>query len=247
MGHLFNNRDLFFNDYDFSSIVKVERIERKLLPTITSTTKNILGRNGNLFLGNRLEPLVFKVTCRIFKNKNQTLEDIRLVLAEKLYTKSPKLLYLRNEKYPYLAIVDGTQDYDQKRNLTAQIVINFVAYDPISYGENKIITANNSKFEFVYSASAVSSGVFELVVDKELSEIVITDNVNYSKLKLIHKFKQGNKVKIDCINKEITVNNNKMMHILDFDSDFFEIQKGSNIYLLSDGVSGKLTYTERWI
>ncbi|MDY4128702.1 distal tail protein Dit [Peptostreptococcus porci] len=247
MGYLFNNRDLFFNDYDFSNIVKVEKVERKLLPSIASTSKNILGKNGNLFLGNRLEPLVFKVTCRIFKNKNQTLEDIRLILAEKLYTKSPKLLYLRNEKYPYLAIVDGTQDYEPKRSSTAEILINFVAHDPYSYGENKIITANNNKFEFNYSASAESKGIFELVVDRDVSEIVITDNVYFSRLKLIHKFKQGNKVKVDCIKKEITVNNNKMMHILDFDSDFFEIQKGTNKYLLSEGVSGKLTYTERWI
>ncbi len=123
-------KTVIFNNNVLNEYVIVEEIRDSILPPLfTDRTDNVSSR-GSRFRKNRLKEKIIEVDIRMIDG----LEDKKMQLASVLYTEN--LVKLEFDGYYYMAILDGSTEL-VKFLYTGSVTSEFLATDPIAYGENR--------------------------------------------------------------------------------------------------------------
>ncbi|WP_437131271.1 distal tail protein Dit [Peptostreptococcus russellii] len=246
--YLFSTEDLIFNDYNLSEILKIESVQRNLLPTFSTYSQKVAGIDGELFQSSKLEPLEIEVRARAFVENKNKLYQLRRFLAGKIYTRYPaKLEFKGNEDLYYMAIPKGDIKFINNRK-NAEFIITFIAFDPIANGKTVTVKNSGNKIRLNYEGTYETSGILKLILEEKTNQIIVRDNNTFEHVKLINlKAQEGTKITIDYTQKRVTVNSNFAMTNVDYSSVFTNIKQGPNELLLPNNCSAELTFMERWL
>lgn len=144
-----------FNGYDFAELVKVNDIQRPLLPALNTVMTDVGSLKGALFNYNSYSQREIKVDYTLIADSPERLVSVKQLVAGKLFTDAPaQLIFSDSPDRYYMAILDGNSELDQISG-AAQGTLTFLVPDGIAHAVNKK--------EFV--AAKNSAGVLEVEVD----------------------------------------------------------------------------------
>jgi predicted phage tail component-like protein len=174
------------------------------------------------------------------------LQKIKEDLAEWLITDGPEELILDDEPdRVYYAEVDGEFNPDEIVKY-GQGIINFICPDPYKYGSQKTFSFSNN-ITVQNNGSAKTYPVVTVTFSSAATEYKISHS-NGKFVRVLWNFVVGDRLEIDFQKQKIKINGNLAMPSLDFSSDFFALEPGSNeITVTPSGVSNQISYVERWL
>lgn len=242
------NDDLYFNGHNFKDLLKVEKVEMSLLPPLENVLQRVPGRAGSLFRKNQLGSREIIIYCRLIKRSKDEIFETRRTLAKLLYTESPKQLKFKNEKGLYYnAILDGDIKFTTSGK-SAEIILKFIAHDPLGYSEEKRISTRRGLVQFNYNGSYKTKPIIQITFTGQVDSFRISDNTSYDFISIKNTFYPNTVLKIDCIENYISINGSKSMHLLNYESTFFEIKTPLVQWTLSsNNVECDIFYQERWL
>lgn len=107
--------------------------------------------------------------------------------------------------------------------------ISFIAVDPHFYMYAGTQKTGNSPISVPYLGDIVQPFTAEFSVSKDCSRIALTSDRTSKKIQLDGTFKSGTNVTIDNSKKQILLNNLVNMSVLSLDSEWFLLEKGTNV------------------
>lgn len=150
-----------FNGYDFAELVRVNDIQRPLLPALNTVMTDVGSLKGTLFNYNSYSQREIKVDYTLIADSPERLVSVKQLVAGKLFTAAPaQLIFSDSPDRYYMAILDGDSELDQTSGV-AQGTLTFLVPDAVAH-------AVNVK-EFV--AVQQPSGVLEVEVDNAGTEV----------------------------------------------------------------------------
>lgn len=234
---------MIFNDFDFTTLLTVEKITRLPIAPINHYESFPKGKDGSWFNTASLSTNRITVQCRIIKKNRVEAQEALRVIAGNLFTREPKRLELRDDplKHNY-AIVERTSNFETFLH-TGFFEIDFKCPDPYAYGDE---ITKNLNVEFNYNGT-ISSNKFNLnfVANKTDELIIKSENNNNEMIKIIFPFNGGEQMFIDFENEQIKINDNNAMKYLSLESDFFSLIPGNN-KIIVDG-TGTVKFFERYV
>lgn len=149
-----------FNGYDFAELVRVNDIQRPLLPALNTVMTDVGSLKGTLFNYNSYSQREIKVDYTLIADSPERLVSVKQLVAGKLFTDAPaQLIFSDSPDRYYMAILDGNSELDQISGV-AQGTLTFLVPDGVAHAVNKK--------EFV--AAKNSAGVLEVEVDNAGTE-----------------------------------------------------------------------------
>lgn len=149
-----------FNGYDFAELVRVNDIQRPLLPALNTVMTDVGSLKGTLFNYNSYSQREITVDYTLIADSPERLVSVKQLVAGKLFTDAPaQLIFSDSPDRYYMAILDGDSELDQTSGV-AQGTLTFLVPDAVAH-------AVNVK-EFV--AVQQPSGVLEVEVDNAGTE-----------------------------------------------------------------------------
>lgn len=228
---------LIFNDVDFSEFGIIEDVRIPLI-SISNYTGELPSRSGVVFRKNKLNSKKIEVDLRIIKNDANNFFEIENNIKKAIYTQEPKKLQLREyeDKY-FLAVVDGDIDFEKFRN-TGFITFSFISLDGLLYSKTLTQGFNNKGNITNYwnIKGTISSSLVKIIKSSTLEKVQIDTS------KYINQI-----IEIDSEKEMVKINDNLVMNILHFDSDFFMLELGENEINISGLSDYKITNIARWI
>lgn len=231
-------KTVIFNNNVLNEYVIVEEIRDSILPPLfTDRTDNVSSR-GSRFRKNRLKEKIIEVDIRMIDG----LEDKKMQLASVLYTEN--LVKLEFDGYYYMAILDGSTEL-VKFLYTGSVTLEFLATDPIAYGENRTN-------DIVDNVTLILGGTYKTLpkfsfnISSTLNKIRINNMGTGKYVEVNHNFINGDKVEIDFNDKwKVRKNGSVIAENVTIESDFFSLKVGEN--KLSVNIPCTLEYVERWL
>lgn len=236
-------RDVIYDNIKLNNYVKVKNIRESLLPNINNVSLKLNNSVGARFIKQEMGIRQFDIDVEIIADSIDEKQEFIDRLAPMLFTKDERVLILDNNR-KYEAILDGSTNIDNIM-YDGSFTITFVAHNPIAYGEEVSVKfASNDKL--FNTGNYVSRGVINLTASGNTVKLMLKDGNDYDYLE-IYKLKSGDKVKVDLIEENITVNG--LQHIKDTDplGDFFDIPVGEFEFELTGASFSELVFFERWI
>lgn len=182
------------------------------LPTRTKT-KEIPGRPGLLLMSVDFDPLVIPVTFRMKNKPMDDMAEFRRFYRTLLFRSKPKAMHFPEDSGGYrLGIFQNVNNLDTLW-YTGVGTCNFVANDPIAYGEEHVIQAEGTRFQFQYFGTYKAAPVFE-AWPKSGSSFTVTDYLTGEFVTVDAQFNGSQHVVIDCGRQQTTINgeNHKVVH-----------------------------------
>lgn len=220
--------ELFFNEFQLPSFVKVTGIEESLLPT---------------FDDENYRSIKVKFSVRRYRMLSvEQIEEFSTWLRGNNFEYSKLVLPGRTDSY-YMAIVDNSVEItDGLRSGTG--IIEFKCYANRFDRCIGRVTFTTSK-TISYFGTVETYPTITLDISQECQEIELSfsNARSTNHIKLVSHFNRGQKIIIDCKKKKITVDDKLNMQILTLDSYFHQLDLGQNHYRL---LSGNCTISVSW-
>lgn len=154
-----------FNGFDFAELIRVNDIQRPLLPALNTVLTDVGSLKGSLFNYNSYSQREISVDFTLLADSPDHLVSVKQLVAGKLFTEAPaQLIFSDSPDRYFLAILDGDTELDQTSGI-AQGSLTFLVPDGVAH-------AVNVK-EFV--AAQNSAGVLEVEVDNAGTEACPVD------------------------------------------------------------------------
>lgn len=232
----FKNK-LIFNDIDFSEFGIIEDVRIPFI-SITNQSGNIPGKIGGIYRKNKINGKTIEVDLRLIEEKREDLFKLEEKIKECVITNSPKKLFARDyiDKY-FLAILDGEIDFKKFLN-TGFITLKFISFDGIKYSKEETkgyFNNGNIKNYWILKAN-ITSEVVKIIKEDTLEKIQI-DTSKYI----------NQKIEINSELEIVKINDNLVMDILHFDSDFFMLDLKDNKIKIEGLENIQFTNRARWI
>lgn len=241
-------KEMIFNEFDFSKILKVESIKRNLMPAINNFHNSLTSKDGLLYMSDNFSARKIEVTCRVFAKSKEELEEKRILIAEKLYSDTPKFLRLRGIKHAYLAKVDGEVEFNPFKLRRAEIVIHFICYDPFGYGDEiRIKKILSEEVRFDYRGNIPTKPFVKVMIKQQTNNLTIRLKESEENIVISHPLNAYDVVTIDFENEVVFVNNSITMTAISYDSIFFNIKKGLNTLTVNPHSDFEVQFFERWL
>jgi len=230
---IFNNKKL--NDY-----MVIKEVKNSLLPSLSSRSIKISGQNGEYFVRREMGIREITVEAEIIADNDRELERKLRRAVEVLSTNEPKFLITDGQKYK--AILDGSTILG---NIKADrtITMNFIAHDPLSYGNHREVKAENGQKLF-NGGTYEARGEISFVAQNELVTIQLRAG-NPQDFIRISGLTVGQNVKIDMIN-ENTFLGGDLIYV-DPIGDYFAFPSGEFQLDIYGTNEINVSFYERWL
>lgn len=239
---------MHFNGVDITKYAKILNIQRSILPPIENKSIEIPGREGSMFIKNRLKEREIFIKLELKGvNRRNVYSKARDLLAL-LYTDNPAELWFNDDPdYYYKAILSGDTNLSLIY-LYGIIELKFICYDPYMYhrrgkeiryshnsGLEQIELYNNSDFiaDTIFDFTALDFGKSNLSIRNLTNGTGINTSAN------INTMHMDSKRNLIIINGAIA--NDK----LTFSSSYITLAPGLNTIEFNFRTQGTIKYIER--
>lgn len=214
---------------------------RPIAPETEVYTIDIPGADGARFNTTRLRPLTIGVNVRL-RPFEGGIAELRHLLAALLITDEPKPLTTPDDPTRYhLAILSGKSDLSVLWT-TGKANLEFLAPDPVAYGQNREIVMTTSKTVHVGGTYRTSPIIEAHPAKGTYYRISLTNTGEY--VQIDRAFSGTETVLIDCSKQQATVNGTNAKVTLA--SDYFTLTPGKNSLTANSGTA-EVSWTERWL
>lgn len=236
---------MIYNGFDFSPWFDTRLITRSLMPEYDVETEDLPGRPGERFMRAKLKPLAITVRAKWRARPADDMAALRRTMVARLMCLKEAPLVLDDERHlgmHYMAVLTSPGELDNLWH-TGSADLEFTAYDPIAYGAKKT-GAVGYNTTLMVGGSYETKPIIRCKPGGSVSYLKITDMGSGKFVQVTASLSSSVEVVFDMENEQTTVNGTN--HAVDYDSDYFSLQPGSNSLRLSSG-SGTIEYTERHV
>lgn len=231
-----------FNGHDLSTLVYC-KVNRPIMAPVNALYETVSGRHGELFKSACLSGYDLPVDMWLRSDDRRDVSTIRHLLAAMLYAEEPAPLYLPDDPTRYLlAIVSGATDLGEITNDCPYTTVTFHIGDPFYYGKKHRVEVQAGTFS-INSGGNRPAALSVTAHPKSGAAWFITNLDTGEKVQLGMSVADDSVVRIDMGLERATVNN--QIAAVTLDSDFFEIDRRTNLQLSSG--SAVLEWRERWL
>ena len=244
-------KEMYYNKTLFDDVLKVETINRSILPEMETIISTSSDGHGVTFIKNNLKPLTIDVGVRVI---GESLDDARFLykdLASLMYTTKLEKLYLRDypDKY-YMATLSGATDVELLVR-TGSATLNFYCPDPIAWSDTELIFNISNNTQVLNNGTFRSSSAIAEITIQEATDSVKIECLETGEFVFVeNEFSSGDEI-IIYLGREggdVTLNDTSIMEYCHYTSDFFNIPVGvSNIKVTPTNSSAILKLKERWL
>lgn len=149
---------MIYDGYDFSPLLKVERVVRPIVPDIAANTADVPGKDGSTVQGVSMSPLTISVDVRLIArvpgagNQRSLFESMRRELAGRLMKPGPRDLVVDDAPdLTYRAVLNGSTSID-KFVYTGGATLEFLCEEP--YGVGRTVRRSASPSQSASEADA---------------------------------------------------------------------------------------------
>lgn len=222
------NMHVIINDIsneDLPIDVEVIGWKRSLLPESRDELVYVDNIHGSKLkskpLGNRIIEINFRA---YFDNEKERLNTVEH-LAKWLYSEGFMKLVLSDEPdVYYLAKVLDDSDLEPQL-FTAEFTITFTC-QPLKYGEQKTITAEDSSVEFNVDSTYYTAPFIRFITESDENELTVTINGEEISYEDEEKIESNSEVTVDVKEKEFRVNGE--LKVLEIEGYFTYLENGNN-------------------
>lgn len=246
---------MFYDGYDFSGLLTVERVGRSLLPDVSVETASVPGKDGGVFRSASVGMLSLSVDVRIVvptpgtRNQKAAFESARRKAAGLLLKRGPRPLVVDDAPdLEYEAILSGSTDLDRFVYMGGT-TLEFLCANPWGVGRSVEREASPSLSEdgTVATVALVRANVggnypTAPVVSFDGSEAsyeVLFDGVPFD----VYANAGGGPVEIDCARRKATQSGKPVT--VDINSDWPSWEPG--VHLVSSLSPFTVSWSERWV
>ena len=238
-----------FNGIDMTEYLDAAGIDMPAIPEIEAVVREVSGRDGTVYLGSSLKPLMITVKARLAADEIDPAEIQRrwAIVASMMRTDEPAPLSISPGIYR-MAVLNGTTDLEFK-TYSATADLKFYCADPVAYGERRTVSVpSGGSATFVvggtYPASPVVKASGAVRDSTSHGWRVRLDGGDF--LRVDTGTNQACPVVIDCLERTCRIGANASLPTLD--SDWLVLKPGEHT-IANDLGSGacEVEYVERWL
>ncbi|MDO5044304.1 MAG: phage tail family protein [Coriobacteriia bacterium] len=231
---------MIVNGINLSGLVKV-KADKSLIAPLEVVSAQIPGRDGDKLIKGHLGTYTIPVHMRLTLPPREYTFHTRRKLASLLFHREPVQVIFDDEpdKY-YMGLFSGESELS---NLwyTASFDLEFICDSAFAY--SVIEREENNLGEFTNRGTAPTRGILT-VTGATSSELQILNERTGKFVRIVQNLVKSDTVIIDFTKEKVTVNG--YFQPVTLESDFFDIEPGTNSWTLSHG-TGVLRFRERWI
>lgn len=242
-----------FNSKDFG--ILINKIERPLLPPISTQSLVVGKKAGAYLLANVLEPLVITVDITIMNSEtDQELRESIRQLASILFVDNGKgeLLFSDEPNRFYKAQLTADSDLESVASM-GEGTLQFLMGEPYAFSVTEKSATISTSTTVSNNGTIETYPYFRLTTGIEIYDFYLKNDTTGENILLLGAIAPNLPIIIDhernLIYSENT--NTGLMHLLDLNSDFFALKKGSNKISLGQNYSGQVSlqmfYRERFL
>jgi predicted phage tail component-like protein len=239
---------LTFKGSEFPKGVIVREVENTVLPPVTTKTIEIPSRHGGLDFGRVYGMREITVTIGVRGKDEMELRSIVRQLAKQLDSKDLEPLVLPDEpdKEYYARVSGDTALSPLYKYEEASIVFLCPNPFPNSITSKKVTISSSSNVNVLGTATTYPT--FTINVNASATSLTITNVIAnvITSLTLVDNFVNGDVIKVNCDTGEITVNGSSR-NILTLDTDFIELENGTNVLSFTGAGTCSMTYKDMWL
>lgn len=237
-------RDVIYDGVRLNDFMVVKDIKESLLPNVENVTLRMNKNVGLKFVNQELGSRVFAIDVEILSDNQQDKQEKIDRLAPLLFTDEEKDLILDNSRR-YKAVVDGSSNINNLM-YDGLLTLNFVAYDPIAYGEE--ISLNIGSGDELYNPGNYKTRpIIELFASTAPVEVRLKNGEEYDYIKINKIVGVTDTIKIDFVNEVVTLNGEDIMADVDPLGDFFDIPPGDFSLEIKNSRFTHILFYERWL
>src|SRR5690625_3433778 len=182
-----------------------------------------------------------------FRIKDKTNEGFikRLDKLKELLVGSKQRLYFTDEPNEYYRATLQSLDVPEEESNDLICHLNFICNDPYKYSP-ETRTQLNENIEIESPAGVIP--VFNIEFTENTNEFSIRHKQTRRHLTVKCDFGIGDKLTLNAVNRRVQINGITRMNTLTWDSAWFELVNGNNVFEMTENVAEiELRYRERWL
>lgn len=235
---------MVYNGFDFGPYLRVNP-HRSIVPPVTVECDEVPGGRGERFRSARLGKLTITVDAELRVARGKTVEELRHMLASKLYSASPAPLSLPDDPHRYhLAVLSGESELDTLWE-TGEAQLTFVAPDPASYGMGGACALDRAAS--VRPGGTVETAPTIRVVPEAGDGYTVTHAQSGMHVEVRMPFDGATELVIDCAAAHCEAGGTSADEWVTMASDYFTLAPGEANDLEATGGAGIVSWVERWL
>src|SRR5690625_1607715 len=236
---------MHFNGIDLNEIFRITDIEGRGPFMQEILRQSISGRDGSYRIERRIPKRLLNVKDRILAKSKVDLRDKINYLNTILYTNDAVAIVFSDEpNFTYYGEYAGSAGWEE-RFVRGRGTLPFICYDPYKYSPETRTQLNES---IEIDSPAGTLPVFNIEFTENTNEFSIRHKQKRRHLKLKYDFVIGDKLTLNAVNRRVQINGITRMQTLTWDSAWFELVNGNNVFEITENVGNvELRYRERWL
>src|SRR5690625_1141164 len=238
-------RTMIYNQYDLSDILLVQFVEgRGPFPQeIASLPRG--GGDGSVRMSRRIPERPLNVQSTILTNSFEDLRRKTSTLNNILYTDGAVPIVFTDEpEITYFGEFAGSSGWEEQF-FRGEGTLPFICYDPYKYSPETRTQVNES-IEIESPAGVIP--IFNIEFTENTNEFSIRHKQTRRHLTVKYDFGIGDKLTLNAVNRRVQINGITRMQTLTWDSAWFELVSGNNVFEITENVGNvELRYRERWL
>jgi len=191
----------------------------------------------------KLDPREITVKFKLKDDTNEGFRERADRLKGLLYRQKERLTF-PDEEYIYYATLSSLEMEEEETNDVVGF-IHFFCSDPYKYSPETRIELNGN-IEIESPAGVIP--IFNIEFTENTSEFSIRHKQTRRHLKVKYDFGIGDKLSLNAVNRRVQINGITRMQTLTWDSAWFELVNGNNVFEITQNVGNvELRYRERWL
>jgi len=236
---------MHFNGIDLNEIFRITDIEGRGPFMQEILRQSISGRDGSYRIDRRIPERPLNVEGRILAKNKEDLREKVNYLNRILYTNDAVAIVFSDEPdVTYYGEYAGGAGWEEKF-IRGRGTLPFICYNPYKYSP-ETRTQLNESIEIDSPAGVIP--VFNIEFTENTNEFSIRHKQTRRHLTVKYDFGIGDKLTLNAVNRRVQINGITRMQTLTWDSAWFELVNGNNVFEITENVGNvELRYRERWL
>src|SRR5690625_535591 len=236
---------MHFNGIDLNEIFRITDIEGRGPFMQEILRQSISGRGGSYRIDRRIPERQLDVGGRILAKNKEDLREKVNYLNRILYTNDADTIVFCDEpNVTYYGEYAGGAGWEEKF-VRGRGTLPFICYDSYKYSPESRIELNEN-IEIDSPAGVIP--IFNIEFTENTNEFSIRHKQTRRHLEVKYDFGVGDKLTLNAVNRRVQINGITRMQTLTWDSAWFELVNGNNVFEITQNVGNvELRYRERWL
>jgi predicted phage tail component-like protein len=242
-----------FNSKSFG--ILINKIERPLLPPISTQSLVVGKRAGAYLMASVLDPLIITVDITLMNSQTdqELREDIREI-AGVLFTDNGKgeLIFSDEPNLYYKAQLTADSDLENLASM-GEGTLQFIMGEPYAFSTTEKTATISTSATVQNNGTLPTYPYFRLTTGVEVYDLNLINETTGEQIILTGAIAPNNPIVIDHDKSLVYAENTQLglMHLVALESDFFALKRGFNKITLAQNYSGQVSlemfYRERYL